>query len=616
MTGLAVLALRARWSAPGCCGGGTAWRSSPRPATSCAGRCRRRCSGCTGSRSPATARGWRRSTWSCGAPRWRSRISRRPRTGAARPAAADEVELGAPARGGRRGVAAAGGPLRRRRCSSSRRPGRWWCARTGCGSRRRSRNLVANAIEHGGGEVRVRARAAAGGGARVEVTDGGPGLPAPARRARRGGARAARSAAATGSRSPRVIARRHGGRLVTAPSPRGARLVLELPLAGAPAAGRRGLERLLRRGWRAERRRRVVPFAAARGARTRPPGAMSRAPAGGAAARAGARARRRSRPRTSRAASRRCARELAPLVDVVVARADLRRRPPARARRDLARRARAGALRAGRRRGRAAGAARRPAGSRCPSPRGGAGRAAAARARRRRRRAPASAAGERAAEVVAAAAPGTRRRGRARGRPRHARPRRGCGRHRARARRTSRCSRPARRRPPTTRDAPGARTVAATLRVTVRQAVYLAAAGSFAREIRLLARAPGDRGAARRGVSGGMTAVDAAPERGRRPEPARRRAAGAGSGGGRRRGLDGSLGARARRPVAVAPSAEQPLGEQRQHQRGAQRERDLQPQAHGVGARAGDVQGRERPRDRDEAVRRTASGARRAGARA
>ncbi len=39
----------------------------------------------------------------------------------------------------------------------------------------------------------------------------------------------------------------------------------------------------------------------------------------------------------------------------------------------------------------------------------------------------------------------------------------------------------------------GARTVAATLRVPVRQAVYLAAAGAFAREIRLLARAPGDR---------------------------------------------------------------------------------------------------------------------------
>jgi pilus assembly protein CpaB len=36
--------------------------------------------------------------------------------------------------------------------------------------------------------------------------------------------------------------------------------------------------------------------------------------------------------------------------------------------------------------------------------------------------------------------------------------------------------------------------VALDLRVSVRQAVYLAAAGAFAREIRLLARAPGDRG--------------------------------------------------------------------------------------------------------------------------
>jgi pilus assembly protein CpaB len=39
---------------------------------------------------------------------------------------------------------------------------------------------------------------------------------------------------------------------------------------------------------------------------------------------------------------------------------------------------------------------------------------------------------------------------------------------------------------------PGGSRVIATLRVTVRQAVYLAAADSFAREIRLLARAPGD----------------------------------------------------------------------------------------------------------------------------
>jgi pilus assembly protein CpaB len=45
--------------------------------------------------------------------------------------------------------------------------------------------------------------------------------------------------------------------------------------------------------------------------------------------------------------------------------------------------------------------------------------------------------------------------------------------------------------------------VAATLRVTVRQAVFLAAAQSFAREIRLLARAPGDRSRA------GPTAIGA-----------------------------------------------------------------------------------------------------------
>ena len=37
------------------------------------------------------------------------------------------------------------------------------------------------------------------------------------------------------------------------------------------------------------------------------------------------------------------------------------------------------------------------------------------------------------------------------------------------------------------------RRLAATLRVTLAQAVYLADAGAFAREIRLLARAPGDR---------------------------------------------------------------------------------------------------------------------------
>ena len=117
-------------------------------------------------------------------------------------------------------------------------------------------NLVANAVEHGSGAVRVRIRHW-GGHARVEITDGGPGLPAPlpdllaAARGRRGRRGHGLALAA-------VIARPHGGRLVTAPSPRGARLILELPLAGTEPAARVGrLPRLRRRP--APRVRRPVP---------------------------------------------------------------------------------------------------------------------------------------------------------------------------------------------------------------------------------------------------------------------------------------------------------------------------------------------------------------------
>ena len=89
-------------------------------------------------------------------------------------------------------------------------------------------NLIANAIEHGGGVVEVR------GGqehdrVRVEVLDGGPGLPAPVaeltRRARR------RLAIAV------AVAEAHGGRLAAAPCDSGARLVLELPVARGPRRG-------------------------------------------------------------------------------------------------------------------------------------------------------------------------------------------------------------------------------------------------------------------------------------------------------------------------------------------------------------------------------------------
>jgi signal transduction histidine kinase len=90
-------------------------------------------------------------------------------------------------------------------------------------------NLVANAFEHGGGSVHVRA-STIGGHVRVEVYDDGPGLPAPV---------TALVAAARGRRSHRghglaiasAIARRHGGRVTSVPRAAGAHLILELPAA-------------------------------------------------------------------------------------------------------------------------------------------------------------------------------------------------------------------------------------------------------------------------------------------------------------------------------------------------------------------------------------------------
>jgi signal transduction histidine kinase len=91
-------------------------------------------------------------------------------------------------------------------------------------------NLVANAVEHGAAPVRVRVRAV-GNRVRVEVTDGGSGLPdaVPELIAAARGGQARRGhglAIASG------IAERHGGRLAAAPSATGARLVVELPAAG------------------------------------------------------------------------------------------------------------------------------------------------------------------------------------------------------------------------------------------------------------------------------------------------------------------------------------------------------------------------------------------------
>lgn len=104
-------------------------------------------------------------------------------------------------------------------------------------------NLIANAIEHGGGIVEVRGCVDRG-AVKVEVTDSGAGLPAPVAElmsgSRRGrGGRGCGSRRGTGARGRGLsiaseVAQAHGGRLAAAPSDRGARLVLELPLAVKP----------------------------------------------------------------------------------------------------------------------------------------------------------------------------------------------------------------------------------------------------------------------------------------------------------------------------------------------------------------------------------------------
>jgi signal transduction histidine kinase len=110
-------------------------------------------------------------------------------------------------------------------------------------------NLVANAIEHGAGLVPAGHRTVheprvldddpglvvvrsytAGGHVRIEVTDCGPGLPAPVGELV-AAARGRRSVRGHGLAIAAAVAERHGGRLTSLPAARGAHLVLELPAA-------------------------------------------------------------------------------------------------------------------------------------------------------------------------------------------------------------------------------------------------------------------------------------------------------------------------------------------------------------------------------------------------
>jgi signal transduction histidine kinase len=86
-------------------------------------------------------------------------------------------------------------------------------------------NLIANALEHGAGTVRLGARVDEG-RVRIEVSDDGPGLAAPIPVLSR-----PRGARGRGLAIVAEVARRSGGALHSAPSATGARLVIELPAA-------------------------------------------------------------------------------------------------------------------------------------------------------------------------------------------------------------------------------------------------------------------------------------------------------------------------------------------------------------------------------------------------
>lgn len=95
-------------------------------------------------------------------------------------------------------------------------------------------NLVANALEHAPGRIELSARAVGDRRLRIEIIDGGPGLPA-SLATLTSRARAGRGSHGRGLAIAAEIAARHGGRLMAAPAPRGSRVGIDLPMLRSPA---------------------------------------------------------------------------------------------------------------------------------------------------------------------------------------------------------------------------------------------------------------------------------------------------------------------------------------------------------------------------------------------
>jgi signal transduction histidine kinase len=113
-------------------------------------------------------------------------------------------------------------------------PAAWWVVH---GDRRRLAqaigNLVANAVEHGGGPVKLRARCGQPGRLLVEVVDRGSGPPGPWPPERRAHAGSRGHGLAVAAR----IAASCGGALVSAACDDGHAIALELPLLSGAGSG-------------------------------------------------------------------------------------------------------------------------------------------------------------------------------------------------------------------------------------------------------------------------------------------------------------------------------------------------------------------------------------------